>query len=188
MTNTILALIEELDRLGQTHNDAWQISRAEGELLHQIALAANARVIIEIGTSYGFSGLFWGAALLRTGGLLHTIDINPAKVESSKATFAAAGLGAHIVNHCGSAIDILKNLNGPFDLVFIDADKAATREYFDHVFPKLRAGGSILIDNATTHRKELSDFIQYARDLPNTVSMEVAVGNGVEWVVKSPPP
>jgi predicted O-methyltransferase YrrM len=184
MTNPIDDLIAELDALGKTRDDAWQISRAEGEMLRQIALVTNARTIIEVGTSYGFSGLFWGSALIRTGGILHTIDVNPKKVESSKHTFAAAGLGDRIVNRLGNAKDILAALKGPFDLAFIDADKPATRAYFDLIWPKIRIGGSVITDNATTHREQLSDFVKHVRSLADAVSTEVAVGNGVEWTVK----
>src|SRR5688572_12343098 len=69
----IAGVIDEIDSYRKTKDDAWQIPRVEGELLHHIALSANAKVVVEVGTSYGFSGLFWGAALLRTGGRLHTI-------------------------------------------------------------------------------------------------------------------
>jgi caffeoyl-CoA O-methyltransferase len=177
-------LIDELNELGKTRDDAWQISLEEGELLQQIALSTHARVIVEVGTSYGFSGLFWGEALLRTGGVLHTIDADPAKVESSKKTFAAAGLGVIITNHLGKAADILATLNGPIDLAFVDADKPSTRVYFDLIWPKLRLGGSILTDNATTHRKELADFVRHVRSLENASSTEIAIGNGIEWTVK----
>jgi predicted O-methyltransferase YrrM len=185
MTPQIRRLIEELDALGKTREDAWQITLEEGELLHQIALATHARVIVEIGTSYGFSGLFWGAALLHTGGLLHTIDINPAKAESAKKTFATAGLDKIVINHLGAAADVLANLNGPIDLAFIDADKPSTRAYFDLIWPKLRVGGSVLIDNATTHKEQLADIVSYLRGLPDASSFEVAIGNGVEWIVKT---
>ena len=69
-------MIDELDALGKQRDDAWQIPRVEGELLHHIALSAGARTVVEIGTSYGFSGLFWVAALRKTGGRLHTIEGN----------------------------------------------------------------------------------------------------------------
>src|SRR3954464_14240131 len=75
----ILSLIDELDDLRQSRDDHWQIPRLEGEMLHQIALASGAKKIVEIGTSYGFSGLWWGAALQETGGQLHTIDISRKK-------------------------------------------------------------------------------------------------------------
>jgi caffeoyl-CoA O-methyltransferase len=185
MTPIIQRLIEELDALGKTRNDAWQISMEEGQLLHQIAICTSSRVIIEVGTSYGFSGLFWGAALLQTGGVLHTIDADPAKFQSSKQTFATAGLGAVIANHQGKAADVLATLNGPFDLAFIDADKPATRTYFDLIWPKIRVGGSVLTDNATTHRSELSEYVNFVRSLPDASSVEVAVGNGLEWTIKT---
>src|SRR5215208_2212284 len=99
----ILRMIDELDRLRAERDDHWQVPRAEGELLHQIALASNAKLIVEAGTSYGFSGLFWGAALKRTGGVLHTIDNDPYKVDSSRKTFERAGLANVVVNHLGNA-------------------------------------------------------------------------------------
>src|SRR5688500_13153984 len=80
----ILPLINELDALRAQRDDAWQVPRIEGELLHHIALASRAKTIVEIGTSYGFSGLFWSMALRHTRGHLHTIDKDPKKYESSK--------------------------------------------------------------------------------------------------------
>ena len=183
-TPQILAAIDELDTLKKTRDDHWQIPRPEGDLLHHIALAANAKLIVEIGTSYGFSALFWGAALQHTGGHLHTIDIAQKKYDSSKATFAKAGLSTTITNHLGDAQHVLPTLPGPIDLAFIDADKPNCRAYFDHLWPKLRPGGAILTDNATTHRTELADYIHHLRSLPNASSTEVAIGNGLEWTIK----
>ena len=181
----ILAAIDELDALKKTRDDHWQIPRPEGDLLHHIALAANAKVIVEIGTSYGFSGLFWGAALQHTGGRLHTIDIAQKKFDSSKATFAKAGLANTITNHLGDAQQVLTTINGPIDLAFIDADKPNCRAYFDILWPKIRPGGAILTDNASTHRSELAEFVNHLRSRPDATSVEVAVGNGIEWTIKT---
>src|SRR5687768_8016740 len=122
----ILRLIDELDRLRGERDDHWQVPRVEGELLYQIALASNARLIVEAGTSYGFSGLFWGAALKQTGGVLHTIDNDPYKVESSRKTFERAGLGDVVVNHPGNARDVLPAVKGEIDIVFLDAGNKRT--------------------------------------------------------------
>jgi predicted O-methyltransferase YrrM len=181
----ILAAIDELDALKKTRDDHWQIPRVEGELLHHIALTASARMIVEVGTSYGFSGLFWGAALRQTGGRLHTIDISEKKFNSSKATFAKAGLAGTVTNHLGDAQQVLQTLQGPIDLAFIDADKPNCRAYFDLLWPKLRVGGAILTDNASTHRTELAEFVNHLRSLPDATSVEVAVGNGIEWTIKT---
>ena len=180
----ILALIDELDALGKRRDDAWQVPRIEGELLCQIALASSAQLVVEVGTSYGFSGLFWGAALRHTGGRLHTIDVDPKKYDSAKLTFAKAGLNDVITNHLGDARKILPILPGEIDIAFIDADKPGTAEYFKLIWPKVRPGGSVLIDNATTHRKELADTVAMIRAMPGAVSAEVAVGNGLEWAIK----
>jgi len=176
--------IDELDQARKTRDDHWQIPRVEGELLYHIALASGARVIVEVGTSYGFSGLFWGAALKQTGGRLHTIDISQKKYDSAKDTFARAGLGNVIVNHLGDAREVLRRIDGPIDLAFIDADKPNCQNYFDTLWPKVRAGGSILTDNATTHRSELADYVKGLRARADASSVEVAVGNGIEWTIK----
>lgn len=182
---TLLNVIDEVDAYRKTRDDAWQIPRVEGELLHHVALAANAKVVVEVGTSYGFSGLFWGAALKQTGGRLHTIDVSQKKYDASKAAFAKAGLGDVIINYLGDAQQVLAAVPGPIDIAFIDADKPACRAYFDLVWPKLRAGGAVLTDNATTHRAELADYIKYLRGLEGASSVEVAVGNGIEWTIKA---
>lgn len=180
----VLNVMDELEALGKQRDDAWQVPRVEGELLHQIALSSGAKLIVEVGTSYGFSGLFWGAAMRLAGGRLHTIDRDPKKYDSSMRTFAQAGLNDFITNHLGDARQILAKLPSGIDLAFIDADKPGTRDYFDLIWPKLRAGGSILVDNATTHRNELSQYVQFVRAMPEASSAEVSVGNGVEWTIK----
>ncbi len=180
----IVKLIDELDTLRKTRDDAWQIPRTEGELLYHIALASGAKSIVEIGTSYGFSGLFWGAALRHTGGHLHTIDVSEKKFHSSKETFARAGLSGIITNHLGDAHKVLAGITGGVDLAFVDADKQSCQEYFDMLWPKIRKGGAILTDNASTHRAELAEYVKHVRSLKDASSTEVAVGNGVEWTIK----
>jgi predicted O-methyltransferase YrrM len=178
-------LIDELDALGKTRDDAWQVPRAEGELLHHIALAANAKLIVEVGTSYGFSGLHWARALAVTGGRLHTIDRDPKKVESSKQTFARAGVAHLITNHQGDGSEILRKLDvHDIDIAFIDADKPAAAEHFEIVWPKVRRGGSVLIDNALTHKEQLGPLIAKLRSRADARCTEVAIGNGLAWVIK----
>ena len=182
--NPIDGLIDELDRLRASRDDAWQIPRVEGDLLYHIALSMRTKTIVEVGTSYGFSGLFWAKALQQTGGQLHTIDRDPKKYNSSRETFARAGVEKIVNNYLGEAQQILANMSGPIDIGFIDADKPSTRAYFDLLWPKIRAGGCVITDNAATHRKELADFISHVRSLNNASSAEVNVGNGIEWTIK----
>lgn len=181
----ILAMIDELDALRQTRDDHWQIPRVEGELLFQIAVASGARTVLELGTSYGFSGLFWGAAVSRSGGTLHTIDISEKKFASSKETFRRAGLEKTVVNHLGDVLEVVPRIAGPIDLAFIDAtDKESSRRYFELVWPKIRVGGSVLIDNTTTHKQEMAGYVAWVRGRGDASSVELPVGNGVEWTTR----
>ena len=187
MSERLQRVIDELDALGRERNDAWQIPRVEGELLHHIALGINAQTIIEVGTSYGFSALFWARALRTTGGRLHTIDVDPKKYNASRDAFTRAGVDDLVTSYLGDARQILASFpaSPPIDLAFIDADKPATRAYFDLVWPRVRMGGSVITDNATTHRAELSEFVEYVRGRSDASSAEVAVGNGIEWTIKT---
>lgn len=185
INDTVAAVVDRVDRLRHEVNDHWQVPRVEGELLHHLALSMNARLIVEIGTSYGFSSLFWADAMARTGGHVHTIDIDPKKFAASREHFRAAGLDGHVTNHLGNAVDVVPTLPGEIDLAFIDAEKSLTRQYLDVAWPKLRVGGSALIDNATTHREQLAPCLRDLRARPDASVIEVAVGNGLIWAIKT---
>jgi predicted O-methyltransferase YrrM len=183
----ILRIIDEVNDLRNTRDDAWQVPRVEGELLYHIAVSARAKVIVELGTSYGFSGLFWAAALRRTGGKLHTIDVSQKKYDASRDHFRRAGLADVVVNHLGDALEVVPTIRDAIDIAFIDAvDKKSSQRYFELLWPSVRPGGSILTDNATTHREELADFVRWVRARPDASGVEIPVGNGLEWTVKLP--
>jgi predicted O-methyltransferase YrrM len=109
---------------------------------------------------------------------------DPRKVELSRANFAKAGVGNLIVNHLGDSRQITPKLPDSIDIAFIDADKPTTQAYVDLLWPKLRVGGSLLIDNATTHRTQLAPVAAALREKGDASSAEVAVGNGLEWAIK----
>jgi predicted O-methyltransferase YrrM len=183
-TARLASQIDELERLAETRDDALQVPREEGELLAAIALAQNAQRVVEIGTSYGFSGLWWAAALEITGGHLHTIDFSEKKYKASQSTFTAVGVSHRITNYLGDAHEILTQMPNELDLVFIDADKPSSQAYLEIVWPKLRVGGSILTDNILTHRAELTEFVDRLRARSDAHSVLLPVGNGLEWTVK----
>jgi predicted O-methyltransferase YrrM len=183
----ILAMIDELDNLRSQRDDHWQIPRVEGELLFQIALATRAKVVLELGTSYGFSGLFWAAAVQCNGGTLHTIDVAQKKYNSAQETFKRAGLESTVRCRLGDVLQVIPLIEGPIDIAFIDAtDKEASRRYFELVWPKIRPGGSVLIDNTTTHKQEMAGYVEWVRARTDATSTELPVGNGLEWTTKLP--
>ena len=133
-----------------------QVSPVQGKLLHMLARLVKARAILEIGTLGGYSTI-WLARGLALGGRVVTLEYDPKHAEVARANFARAGLADSIELHVGRAIEILPRLaaegGGPFDLVFIDADKASNPDYFSWALKLTRPGSLILIDNVVREGK-----------------------------------
>ncbi|MBW6478493.1 MAG: O-methyltransferase [Bacteroidales bacterium] len=128
----------------------------QGKLLEMISCMLKPETIIEIGTYTGYSAICLALGL-RPGGKLHTIDHNPELESFTRSFFEEAGLSEVIEYHIGEASDILPQLTGPFDLVFIDADKENYLKYYEESLGKLRKGGIILADNVLWSGKVLSE-------------------------------
>jgi predicted O-methyltransferase YrrM len=126
------------------------VTPAQGKLLHLLARMQGARNILEIGTLGGYSTI-WLARALPPGGRLITLEYEPKHAEVARANFAAAGLSDRIELRLGRGIETLPQLHhegaGPFDLVFIDADKPSTPDYFTWSLELTRPGSAIVVDN-----------------------------------------
>jgi caffeoyl-CoA O-methyltransferase len=122
----------------------------QGKLLHVLALAHGARTILEVGTLAGYSTI-WLARALPAGGRLVTLELDPKHAEVARANIARAGLANVVDLRLGRALDTLPQLvaegQGPFDLVFIDADKPNTTAYFEWALKLTRRGSLIIADN-----------------------------------------
>lgn len=124
------------------------VAAADGRHLQVLAAAMGARKAVEVGTLAGYSG----TCLLRgmgPTGVLHTVEADPAHAAVARETFARAGLAAQATLHEGKAGDVLPSLerHGPFDLVFLDADKPGYPDYLAWAAQHLRVGGVVLADN-----------------------------------------
>jgi caffeoyl-CoA O-methyltransferase len=118
----------------------------EGRFLELLVFASGARRVLEIGTFTGYSALSMAAAL-PDDGRLDTCDIEPTHVEVARRYIARSPHGSKITIHLGPALDTIAQLDGDFDLVFIDADKPNYASYFEAVLPRLSERGLIAIDN-----------------------------------------
>ena len=118
----------------------------QGRMLSMISCMIQPLSILEIGTYTGYSALCLAEGL-KDNGLIHTIDINDELTPMVRKYVSLAGLDSKFRIYTGNALDIIPTLNGPFDLVFIDADKINYTNYFDLVFDKVNKGGYILADN-----------------------------------------
>lgn len=129
---------------------AIQVSAAQGRFLEIVARMQGARRILEIGTLGGYSTI-WMARALSSGGKLVTLEVDPKHAEVAVSNFERAGLADRIEMRLGGALDTLPRLAqeraGPFDLVFIDADKASIPAYFDWSLRMSRPGTVIIVDN-----------------------------------------
>ncbi|WP_394829709.1 O-methyltransferase [Pendulispora albinea] len=126
------------------------VSPAQGKLLQLLARLVSARRILEVGTLGGYSTIWLGRALPE-GGRLITLEADPKHAEVARGNIAGAGLDKVVDVRLGLALDTLPVLEaekgGPFDLVFIDADKKSNADYFDWALKLSRPGSLILVDN-----------------------------------------
>jgi predicted O-methyltransferase YrrM len=129
---------------------AISISPVQGKLLQLLARVVGARAILEIGTLGGYSTI-WLARALAPGGRLVSLEAEPKHAEVARANVARAGLDGTVEIRLGKALDLLPRLaaerRGPFDFVFVDADKPSTLDYFDWAVRLSRPGGLIVVDN-----------------------------------------
>jgi len=129
---------------------AISVSAAHGKLLHLLARVQGARTILEIGTLGGYSAI-WLARALPPGGRMLTLESEARHAEVARANLARAGLANVVTVRLGRAIDTLPELAreaaGPFDFIFIDADKPSNPDYFAWALRLARRGSVIVVDN-----------------------------------------
>ena len=153
-------LLKEIaDYTYKQHDDPQMLSgHLQGKVLEMISCMIRPERILEIGTFTGYSALCLAKGLTDDGEL-HTIDIREEDVQLAKTFFNHSLYADKIISHCGNALEIIPNLNEPWDLVFIDADKPAYIQYFNLVLPKLRKNGFILVDNIFFHGEVLEENV-----------------------------
>lgn len=172
---------------------AIHVAPLQGKLLMMLAAAMGARRILEIGTLGGYSTI-WLARGLVDGGQVVTLEMNPDYAAVARSNIANAGLADRVEVRVGTALDSLAALHaegaGPFDLVFIDADKPSTPDYFDWAVKLARKGTLIVVDNVVRegailasqsdnkHVKGLREFYaRAAKDSRVTATALQTVGN-----------
>lgn len=166
------------------------ITEETGMLLNAMLRHSGATRVLEVGTSAGYSAI-WCAEALPEPGTVTTIERDARKAARARANFVAAGLSGSIRVVEGEALGVLGRMRaggaGPFDMVFIDADKENATRYFDLALPMVRAGGAIIADNMLypeRYRHEMGLYAEHARRHPGVRTMTLPVGNGEEISIK----
>lgn len=158
------------------------IPASDGKILYDLIVRNNYKKALEIGTSTGHSALYIAWALSKTGGKLITIEIDRERHRQAVANFKEAGLSEYIDARLADAHDLVKELKGPFDFVFCDADKEWYKNYFLDLYPKLEKGGCYTAHNVSSRGWGMGgtgEFFDYIKNLP---SMETTVdesGGGI---------
>lgn len=128
----------------------------QGQLLRMLCRMIDARAVLEIGTYTGYAAISMAMGMGEDG-VLHTIDVNDELEDFTREFIRKSGLEKRIVFHVGNALEIIPELEGMFDLVFIDADKREYPEYYRLVFDKVRVGGIIVADDVLWDGKVVTE-------------------------------
>jgi caffeoyl-CoA O-methyltransferase len=167
----------------------------EGRFLEFLVFLAQPRFVLEIGTYSGYSALSMAQAL-PAGGRIVSCELDPERVAFAQRHIAEAGYAERISVRQGPALETIAGLDGPFDLVFIDADKEGYLDYYEAVLPKLSERGLIVVDNVlwsgrvaevesdddTESTKALRVFNDHVAADERVVSVMLSVRDGVTLV------
>jgi len=152
--------LNEILSASASHPEAHMLSGAlQGKFLEMISLLLRPKYILEIGTFLGYSALCLAAGLCE-GGELHTLENDENSARVAAENFKKTKTGNKIILHRGNALELLHQLDKPWDLVFIDADKTGYEKYYQALVPKLRPGALILADNVFFHGQVLEKEIK----------------------------
>jgi len=167
------------------------VTEADGRLLYDLILKRRYKRALEIGTSTGHSGIWQAWALTKTGGSLVTVEIEEFRHLSAAKNFKTSGLDAAIDARLGDARKLVGELPGPFDFIFIDADKNWTLNYFKALLPKLATGGCFAVHNVSSlgYMRGIRDFLEYVRGLDfmeTTIDTSASGGMSLSFRKKGP--
>lgn len=188
------ALDEKVKKFLDEHEGKWHdlnVPSVDGQTLYDLVIKGNYKSALEIGTSTGHSGIWIAWALSKTGGKLTTLEIDENRRNTALRNFKEAGLSEFIDSRLGDAHDLVKELKGPFDFVFSDADKDWYKNYFVDVDPNLKTGGCFTAHNIRPLRPGESPrsgqdiFFDYVRNLKNYKTTLDTKGAGISISYKT---
>lgn len=160
------------------------VPRDDGRLLRLLAESINAKHVVELGTSYGYSAIWFCLALRKTGGKLTTYEIDARRAAIARENFKRADVDSLVTVVEGDAHEQVKNLKEPIDLLFLDADKTGYVDYLEKLLPLLRPGGLVVAHNIDS---QLADPA-YVRAITTNAALDTVFidirGSGISLTLK----
>jgi caffeoyl-CoA O-methyltransferase len=155
-----------------------QVTPDVGRLLHTLVLCTRPRLILEIGTSGGYSAMWLATAARSVGAAVVTLESDPSKVQLAASNLREAGLSDAVAIVQTDAFDYLGDRREPVDFVFLDAEKEDYLRYLDLIVPLLPAGGLLVADNMISAAEELAEFRRRAESDPRLSTVVVPIPRG----------
>ncbi len=173
----ILSTIDAATKAGALYAN---VPAVDGRLLRLLTEAANAKHVVEIGTSTGLSGLWFCIALEKTGGKLTTFEYDAGRAATAKKHFKEAGVDRLATVVEGDAHQTVTRLKEPIDIVFIDADKEGYVDYLNKLLPLVRPGGMILAHNVDM----VPDYVKTVTSSADLETVFYMTGGGMAVTLK----
>ena len=169
----ILSVLEDMNQ-NQTRG-MMNVSQEDGRILRLLTEAVGAKNVVEIGTSNGYSGIWFCLALRTTGGKLTTHDIDEGRASLARENFKRAGVDNMVTLVMGDAHETVTRIKDPIDVLFIDADKEGYLDYLTKLLPLVRPGGLILSHNIEMIGQDYIDAITKNPNLETVQTQGVTV-------------
>ncbi|PCF97382.1 O-methyltransferase [Vreelandella nigrificans] len=187
MVESLRELLTELEQFGQENDAAisdrlrrmLNITRDTGEFLSVLTQATNAKRVLEIGTSNGYSTLWFAQAAQKIAGHVTTVELSEHKFDMAAKNFERSGLSDYITPLQCDAGELLESVDdSSFDLLFLDSNRSEYLQWWPNIKRVLREGGLLVVDNATSHADEMAAFIELVSADSGFTTCTVPVGKG----------
>jgi len=193
MDTQLKALLSELETFGKDNDDG-QDDRSKkmlnletdaAEFISILARNGKCQRMLEIGTSNGYSTIWWAWVAEQTGGHVTSIEISADKQAMAEENLKRANLRDKVNLLLGDATGIVKSIEGTFDFVFFDADRYSAPEQLQLLLPKIEVGALVLADNVTSHPEQIAGYLEAINALDDFDHMVVPVGKGVSLAYRT---
>lgn len=175
------ALNEKVEKFLREHREEWHdlnVPYVDGQTLYDLIVKNGYKSALEIGTSTGHSTIWLAWAMSKTGGKVITVELNERRHKQAIKNLTEAGLIDYVDARLGNAHELAKQLPGPFDFVFSDADKDWYKQYFIDVTPKLVKGGCFTAHNVTDGNvpQEYVEFVNSQKQFETAIDRKSRSG------------